>query len=233
MSETSPHPWGKRAFENLSDWLQGNIPTPVGKTRLSPVAGTPKRKHPHARGEDCGTSPGCTRPTETSPRPWGRRNRRAVRSNALRNIPTPVGKTDNHKSSQSRKHPHACGEDLRACNLIYNEWETSPRLWGRLTLATVSCISLGNIPTPVGKTMSQTSLGCREKKHPHACGEDGGYLSASPVIRETSPRLWGRLTVRDVICFSVRNIPTPVGKTGASTPQGAMSKKHPHACGED
>ena len=154
MSETSPHPWGKRAFENLSGWLQGNIPTPVGKTQLSPVAGTPKRKHPHARGEDLKVKANSFVEPETSPRPWGRLSTQPAHKEKTGNIPTPVGKTISPAVvvNCGRKHPHARGEDEFEGKTYESLEETSPRPWGRQIKTGFSEPSAGNIPTPVGKT---------------------------------------------------------------------------------
>ena len=50
--------------------------------------------------------------------------------------------------------------------------ETSPRPWGRLEVFPVWRIRLGNIPTPVGKTLPVSKVLIALGKHPHARGED-------------------------------------------------------------
>ena len=211
--ETSPRPWGRQEQH----------------TRFNVRC----QKHPHIRGENALSKTLAAGCRETSPRPWGRRNRRAVRSNALRNIPTPVGKTDNHKSSQSRKHPHARGEDLIIVASGRQDAETSPRLWGRPDSQTLLNETNGNIPTPVGKTPDPCKNPQILKKHPHACGEDFRSEELPTDVLETSPRLWGRLTLATVSRIGFGNIPTPVGKTLLVVRKFFKHKKHPHACGED
>ena len=93
--------------------------------------------------------------TETSPRPWGRLVGRCNFVNGAGNIPTPVGKTrlTLPPRDETWKHPHARGEDREIQLEIESKTETSPRPWGRPTWPLNYFRILGNIPTPVGKTI--------------------------------------------------------------------------------
>ena len=50
---------------------------------------------------------------------------------------------------------------------------------------------------------------------------------------ETPPRTWGRPVVIFILRFDFGNTPTHVGKTAALPPERHLSRKHPHARGED
>ena len=71
-----------------------------------------------------------------------------------RNIPTPVGKTRALFATGGlfKKHPHARGEDNTYNGTQRHCIETSPRPWGRLAVPHRPDETIGNIPTPVGKT---------------------------------------------------------------------------------
>ena len=154
MQETSPRPWGRLDVLVARFGILGNIPTPVGKTFLWLWQEGESRKHPHARGEDeCGGGNHLTH-SETSPRPWGRRQRLRHHDHLSGNIPTPVGKTlpISKVLTVLGKHPHARGEDPAVFKKFCHFLETSPRPWGRRGAKLKDSGFTRNIPTPVGKT---------------------------------------------------------------------------------
>ena len=59
------------------------------------------------------------------------------------------------KGSQSQKHPHGRGEDLKELwqRMVYQE--TPPRAWGRPGATGQTTSVTGNTPTGVGKTSEQ------------------------------------------------------------------------------
>ena len=233
--ETSPRPWGRPVLRVLSFTVHRNIPTPVGKTMAYSRGVALSQKHPHARGEDSAVACMVTLHWETSPRPWGRLYGQALARPAVRNIPTPVGKTGacNLLQIDNRKHPHARGEDAGGKVTMYGVTETSPRPWGRLVGRCNFVNGAGNIPTPVGKTLCHGTTGKRTRKHPHARGEDCFSPPCAVLVTETSPRPWGRHSHSLYSNNEVRNIPTPVGKTLLHHLRTTPTKKHPHARGED
>ena len=91
--ETPPRTWGRLFLTMPRNEIRGNTPTHVGKTSREAVRLADEGKHPHARGEDSGSTLIFSRKKETPPRTWGRpisgESGRAVR----RNTPTHVGKT--------------------------------------------------------------------------------------------------------------------------------------------
>ena len=113
----------------------------------------------------------------------------------------------------SRKHPHGCGEDPSVAPDMGPDWETPPRVWGRLALGLRYLRLRGNTPTGVGKTPFLPFVPIFPRKHPHGCGEDG--LSPVPQYpeKETPPRVWGRRRQATMTPLAIRNTPTGVGKT--------------------
>ena len=96
---------------------------------LDPV----KRKHPHARGEDCVPTVILASVIETPPRTWGRHYIYGDGKRDVGNTPTHVGKTSFARfvNNSWRKHPHARGEDKKYVRDGHAEVETPPRTWGR------------------------------------------------------------------------------------------------------
>ena len=234
--ETPPRLWG-RPLHLLVDLRDiRNTPTPVGKTVMANSPCRKIEKHPHACGEDFLPSRDAVYGEETPPRLWGRLIEASGEITEERNTPTPVGKTYPTMRGQDivEKHPHACGEDYADGISAAVNWETPPRLWGRLFRASFAPPSGGNTPTPVGKTdWPRCARRRRSEKHPHACGEDHHHQRKCPERRETPPRLWGRRGGTAVNVIKNRNTPTPVGKTYDAADLRAIEGKHPHACGED
>ncbi len=213
--ETSPRLWGRRIYCLNTPAGKGNIPTPVGKTYAPYAKAFARQKHPHACGEDLRVVRNSDRELETSPRLWGRPFLWQVKMNRFGNIPTPVGKTKicTGRTHRRKKHPHACGEDKDLTFGVLSISETSPRLWGRQVRKPSEIECRGNIPTPVGKTISAFGISAKRWKHPHACGEDNPESLVGKLVEETSPRLWGRQSMESDSYSPEGNIPTPVGKT--------------------
>ena len=91
----------------------------------------------------------------------------------------------------------------------------------------------GNTPTHVGKT-HPAPRSCRaRRKHPHARGEDPTRRGYIFHLQETPPRTWGRPVKGSQSAASLRNTPTHVGKTTPRYFRRSLTRKHPHARGED
>ena len=91
--ETPPRTWGRPFSPSLLKTIYGNTPTHVGKTWSVHVGARPRRKHPHARGEDGMNRQSGARGEETPPRTWGRPVFVYAADRQNRNTPTHVGKT--------------------------------------------------------------------------------------------------------------------------------------------
>ena len=207
----------------------------MGKTLIYHHWFRDEKKHPHACGEDTPLPPSPAAGAETPPRLWGRQQGLLHTIDRYGNTPTPVGKTSIpfSQSILMKKHPHACGEDLKTSLPRQCRSETPPRLWGRPQKGRWLLQRSRNTPTPVGKTHSFTEHGFVVGKHPHACGEDVRKRFDNDPGQETPPRLWGRLEIAKLPILTLRNTPTPVGKTYLLACPWPDFQKHPHACGED
>ena len=109
----------------------------------------------------------------------------------------------------------------------------TPRMWGRQSAFTGNIVCTRNTPTHVGKTSPRSSEEQGRGKHPHARGEDRSFRPRPFQGRETPPRTWGRRSMDTGGYRAIRNTPTHVGKTSARSPPKFLSRKHPHARGED
>ncbi len=232
---TSPRVWGKPYDDLRHDARQRNIPTRVGKT--PDVVRFPDRaaEHPHACGEyiTLGSShaPRCG----TSPRVWGKLADQSPGTFMTRNIPTRVGKTLFRQAASVNRpeHPHACGENVTGLAFAGIALGTSPRVWGKLTLAHFAPRRFRNIPTRVGKTPCTRIGRLKWPEHPHACGENFTYSPEAAAEYGTSPRVWGKPWRVEVQRATRRNIPTRVGKTLSRLRAKSDCAEHPHACGEN
>ena len=200
-------------------------------------------KHPHARGEDGHRNQAPSVRQETPPRTWGRLQRIQRMESRGGNTPTHVGKTapQSHPFFQREKHPHARGEDRSETTPAMHPQETPPRTWGRRRELQDLRWKDGNTPTHVGKT-TPTHVGKTGAapgrhlpfwKHPHARGEDRHTVEILPGHGETPPRTWGRRKGSPQSGLAGRNTPTHVGKTPSVENNVCLSRKHPHARGED
>ena len=138
-----------------------------------------------------------------------------------------------YTTSLSQKHPHARGEDHPFSQRMTSTKETPPRTWGRQFGEIAGLAVDRNTPTHVGKTAFQVSVLLAQKKHPHARGEDKFHDAEFGAAIETPPRTWGRLVSFHPVFASLGNTPTHVGKTKNQIGVEKMTKKHPHARGED
>ena len=193
--ETPPRTWGRPVVTGILRVFRRNTPTHVGKTRKPSRLAVRRQKHPHARGEDPKWPPTWRPFLETPPRTWGRHSLNLVPRICHGNTPTHVGKTERFKS-----------QSMPAV-------ETPPRTWGRLMVAVAGVIERRNTPTHVGKTPTVDFFTRKNRKHPHARGEDCLRTYACRKAKETPPRTWGRLAHRRQKRPRLGNTPTHVGKT--------------------
>ena len=207
--------WGEPSRPHREVHSGRDIPTRVGRTRLSVARSWPPAGHPHACGENLAVGNVNESDDGTSPRVWGEPAGQAEHQRGRRDIPTRVGRTKAECLHQKEPtgHPHACGENLEVVNRDY----LHPR----------------DIPTRVGRTRGRMGDRWDSPGHPHACGENSFSASASRARNGTSPRVWGEHTGRQAGKLVGRDIPTRVGRTfGRSRPLQAPPG-HPHACGEN
>ena len=75
---------------------------------------------------------------------------------AIRSIPTGVGKTQPARDTETPQevHPHGCGENSAGCSDVYDAYGPSPRVWGKPVNTEEPKMSVRSIPTGVGKTLA-------------------------------------------------------------------------------
>ena len=146
---------------------------------------------------------------------WGKRNTFCNFTKSTRDIPTCVGKTRTGFSFRRRagRHPHVCGENKAKAKAKAAERETSPRVWGKHVDSDIWALAIGDIPTCVGKNHNGDSGLHELQRHPHVCGENFGNKRCVALMLETSPRVWGKLSLAQAVMEYLRDIPTCVGKT--------------------
>ena len=90
----------------------------------------------------------------TSPRMRGKREKKKRRREASRNIPAYAGKTifGGIAEWSQREHPRVCGENSLFFVLNCVCCGTSPRMRGKLNVASVQSQAERNIPAYAGKT---------------------------------------------------------------------------------
>ena len=191
--------------------------------------------HPHGCGENPAARRRSAQPLGSSPRVWGKRHLRPFRRPCKRIIPTGVGKTISgmQTARATTDHPHGCGENASIRPSTSSIDGSSPRVWGKPFRFDPLHLSGRIIPTGVGKTHRPKHRPYKATDHPHGCGENPYSAAFSGVINGSSPRVWGKLIIREHHIIRRRIIPTGVGKTA---PCGCIKPRradHPHGCGEN
>ena len=172
---------------------------------------------------------------ETPPRMRGRLAVNLNRHVRLGNTPAYAGKTraESVRVPAPQKHPRVCGEDSPTRPSFSGSLETPPRMRGR-PAARLSLRHLcRNTPAYAGKTMFLPWYSDIARKHPRVCGEDCVCAPAAAMLRETPPRMRGRLYMREPAYPPSGNTPAYAGKTVPPAPPRPYRRKHPRVCGED
>ncbi len=235
LAETPPRMRGRLVPTAAVELVRRNTPAHAGKTlRLSPKV-RHTGKHPRACGEDL---PLCRRPlplSETPPRMRGRLGDSSNHVIFLGNTPAHAGKTYRTTIGRYRswKHPRACGEDIQAMVQNPISGETPPRMRGRQDQSPKETFGMRNTPAHAGKTNQMMHQTAHLQKHPRACGEDAVREGIWSILRETPPRMRGRLFTPSDPYLCKRNTPAHAGKTLSVPWSTSNSQKHPRACGED
>ena len=213
----------------------GNTPAYAGKTAQSSRARSLCGKHPRVCGEDPQTLRTATVSRETPPRMRGRPVYVSIAARYARNTPAYAGKTAFCGNIQTffKKHPRVCGEDRSILPRCSERIETPPRMRGRPLHLQASCAPAGNTPAYAGKTGEDLPQSTLNEKHPRVCGEDHIQSQSEIPVKETPPRMRGRLLWRFAFARKERNTPAYAGKTLKRLRIQPTKEKHPRVCGED
>ena len=109
---------------------------------------------------------------------------------------------------------------------------SSPRVWGQDVLESFSSNSVRIIPTRVGTSLYGSDDLISTEDHPHACGDKRSLSSLSTLVKGSSPRVWGQVTILVAYVVWKRIIPTRVGTSIIIAILNLIIRDHPHACGD-
>ena len=109
---------------------------------------------------------------------------------------------------------------------------SSPRVWGQVAVFICPVSFSGIIPTRVGTSSHNGSIGRSSKDHPHACGDKPILTEKNTRLAGSSPRVWGQANWSDQRLREIRIIPTRVGTRLTASATTSADKDHPHACGD-
>ena len=129
-------------------------------------------------------------------------------------------------------HPHACGDKLKWKPLMLCRVGSSPRVWGQVKCVINAKVSHGIIPTRVGTSRLNNSLGTSKEDHPHACGDKILRKTFPQLAEGSSPRVWGQVENSEMDNDNEGIIPTRVGTSRVWLRARGLCKDHPHACGD-
>ena len=105
-------------------------------------------------------------------------------------------------------------------------------MWGQANLDSISADIIGIIPTRVGTSFGNVIIFVWKRDHPHACGDKYTFKSKELERTGSSPRVWGQ-AASDLLHYAYAGIiPTRVGTRTADYSSDALSRDHPHACGD-
>ena len=150
-------------------------------------------------------------------------------------IPACAGKTWSMTTSGAgnRAHPRVCGENGSSQLRALAGRGSSPRVRGKLSAKSSRSLCLGLIPACAGKTPGRRCASRARRAHPRVCGENspiGGRLS---LLRGSSPRVRGKLTVSPKKLDRPGLIPACAGKTPYLLQRTCQRRAHPRVCGEN
>ena len=190
--------------------------------------------HPHACGDKSSLSFLAKEEQGSSPRVWGQANLDSLSADNIGIIPTRVGTSFGNVIIfvWKRDHPHACGDKYTFKSKELERTGSSPRVWGQAACDLLHYAYAGIIPTRVGTSAVCRSYFTSREDHPHACGDKFLQLFFQRHSSGPSPRVWGQ--VFDIFSAAIATgiIPTRVGTRTADYSSDALSRDHPHACGD-
>ena len=193
---SSPRVWGLLRYTVISLGIPRFIPTCVGTTDDEGPDPAHLSVHPHVCGDYRASAPPARAFHGSSPRVWGLRLSPVARGLPPRFIPTCVGTTTSCTGTAGAVpvHPHVCGDYVWAGGAVRAWGSVHPHVCGDYLNTQPQAGSPGRfIPTCVGTTRA--------------------VMRSLPVMRGSSPRVWGLPARRRASSRRRRFIPTCVGTT--------------------
>ena len=155
------------------------------------------------------------------------------RSPTPRIIPAHAGQTSDYFSSEiiSSDHPRACGANLIVFGVVHTHLGSSPRMRGKLEVKEFKSTATRIIPAHAGQTSTLGMTVVRPSDHPRACGANFATLVGSQLQNGSSPRMRGKLEVKEFKSTATRIIPAHAGQTVCGACSTSVATDHPRACG--
>ena len=151
----------------------------------------------------------------SSPRVRGRHNDRVILKRRERLIPACAGQTASATPPRPRRraHPRVCGADSIAWTWRGSSAGSSPRVRGRRFRWYPVRPRYGLIPACAGQTPRRKPPRAPARAHPRVCGADAVVNALPNAHQGSSPRVRGRLTLREQLVWRDGLIPACAGQT--------------------
>ena len=148
-------------------------------------------------------------------------------------VPTRVGVDRLCRTSPctGQHRPHACGGGPPVRNLLWGNFQSSPRVWGWTACQGGPAGRQGIVPTRVGVDRARLPRARRGSHRPHACGGGPQHEHAWPHALPSSPRVWGWTEQDDATADGGHIVPTRVGVDRRRGCRPGRGTNRPHACG--
>ena len=207
--------WGQHISADRTTSSGRFTPTRVGTTTTRDFNADIIAVHPHACGDNSGSSLGFLPLYGSPPRVWGQLMFDNKMFQAGRFTPTRVGTTTTLQGTAMviTVHPHACGDNSSLGASLNLEAGSPPRVWGQPTKKNPKRFVCRFTPTRVGTTPGETEKWKIQSVHPHACGDNDEEGRLHHVGYGSPPRVWGQLRL------------PRLRRLGGTV--------HPHACGDN
>ena len=232
---SSPQVRGRREKRRACVNAGGLIPAGAGQTSPPRTQRAYAWAHPRGCGADDILNPDDFLARGSSPRVRGRRQIRVVVAGQIGLIPAGAGQTAGLAATTwtARAHPRGCGADDQNEVVIRRGQGSSPRVRGRPTWPPFWLRARGLIPAGAGQTYAYRNSGGVTKAHPRGCGADASHCSASRWVDGSSPRVRGRLQLRETRSIPAGLIPAGAGQTRRGPRSSSSPGAHPRGCGAD
>ena len=230
---SSPRMRGKRRGTWCGSSRVRIIPAHAGQTPFRVFAGGRAPDHPRACGANllhllCERGRG-----GSSPRMRGKRGVVWATYPCYRIIPAHAGQTGAHRIQTGRipDHPRACGANHAHSCVHFDSSGSSPRMRGKLAIASLCGCSSRIIPAHAGQTCRPNWRAGRASDHPRACGANPTRCRSTVKSVGSSPRMRGKLRRRGRGHHLRRIIPAHAGQTSLLQERPTVGLDHPRACG--
>ena len=130
-----------------------------------------------------------------------------------------------------RDHPRACGAHINVTLRSDAAEGSSPRMRGSPVMVLCMQLLTGIIPAHAGLTPGAICYACAPWDHPRACGAHLMSNKQKKVVKGSSPRMRGSLTVVVAAAYDEGIIPAHAGLTKSATSFCVIPRDHPRACG--